>query len=285
MKRFLKRIRDRPRVLAISAAILRAMRRFGWLRSRRIYSHVPYKGIVTVDCGAGRNFRIRSEGHNIENGLYWDGLFAHEPASMRAWVERAASAEVVFDIGANSGVFCLAAAAAGARLVHAFEPLPRVHRILAGNVALNPAFPITTWPVAIGAEDGSADIFDPGGDAPTSASLSAEFAAAHFGDLPSSRIDVRTVDSICRERGIRTLDLVKIDVEGYEEPALRGMRDMVSACRPVLLMEVLPGQEAQLKGVVDELWPDVYAWCCIEEGGGHVSRNVLLTPHAPFRRT
>lgn len=279
MRLFLKRLRDRPAVLAVLIGVLRVSRRLRFLRSRRIYSHVPYRGIVTVDCGAGRNFRIRSEGHNIENGLYWDGLFAHEPASMRAWVQRATNAEVVFDIGANSGVFSLAAAAAGARLVHAFEPLPRVHQILVRNIALNPALPITTWPVAIGAEEGSAALFDPGGDAPTSASLSPEFAAAHFGELPSVQIDVRTVDSICRERGIRTLDLVKIDVEGFEEPALRGMRGMVSACRPVILMEVLPGQEVQLKRVVEELWPGLYVWRCIEEGNDHVSRNVLLAPN------
>jgi len=239
---------------------------------------VPYRGIVTVDCGNGEFFRIKSRGDAIENGLYWDGMYAHEPESMRHWVERARRSGVVLDIGANSGVFALIAAAVGARTVHAFEPLPRVHAILAHNVSLNDRSPIDAWPFAVGSEDGVATIFDPGGVAPTSASLSAEFASGHFGDLPGSDVRVVAIDSFCREHGIESVDLIKVDVEGYEEHALRGMRAIVFSSRPAILMEVLPGQEASLRQVVEELWPAMYSWTAVDEGKGHVSRNVILLP-------
>jgi FkbM family methyltransferase len=281
MKRFARKIRDNALVLSATVVALRCVRALGLMRSRRIYSHVPYRGVVSVDCGGGRHFRIGSRGHNIENGLYWDGLFAHEPTSMRFWISRAPNARVVLDIGANSGVFALASAAVGAHAVHAFEPLPRMHAILAENLAMNPGVAIHAWPRAVGAEDGVARIFDPGGDAPTSASLSQEFATGHFGNLPASEVPICTIDRFCAEQGIDGIDLIKIDVEGYEAQALRGMRNVVASCTPDILMEVLPGQEPILRQVVEELWPGKYNWALLDEGAGHVSRNVVLTSRTP----
>lgn len=280
MKKLLKKFRDHPFVLPVCISALHTMRTFGLMRSRRIYSHVPYRGIVSVDCGNGRSFRIRSLGHNIENGLYWAGLFAHEPASMRAWTERASRARVVLDIGANSGVFALAASAMGAREVHAFEPLARIHALMAGNFDLNRTAGLRAWHCAVGSNDGSAKIFDPGGEQPTSASLSSEFASSHFGDIGSHEVSVRSIDSFCREHCIQQVDLIKIDVEGYEAEALRGMREIVACSKPDMLMEVLPGQEGSLRRVVEELWPGLFDWNRIEEGDEHVSRNFLLTPPA-----
>lgn len=283
MKRFARRLRGLPGVLPACRTLLHGARSLGMFRSKRFYSHLPYVGVVDVDCGSG-SFRMRSRGHVIENGLYWDGIAAHEPVTMKAWMARARTSGVVLDIGANSGVFALAAAAVGAGVVHAFEPLPRVHAILSENVALNPDLPVRAWRCAAGESSGSASIFDPGGDAPTSASLSADFAKEHFGDLPTTTVDVIAIDDFCGREGIDRIDLVKIDVEGYEEAALKGMRGIVAASVPTIVMEVLPEQATQLAAVVEALWPGLYAWRPIDEGDGHVSRNVLLVPaHADER--
>src|SRR5690349_11142042 len=108
MRNLLRQLRNQPAVLGTAVVALRALRSLGLAQSRSVYKHVPYRGIVEVDCGGGRSFRIGSKGHSIENGLYWEGLFAHEPETMRQWVERARGARVVLDVGANSGVFGLA---------------------------------------------------------------------------------------------------------------------------------------------------------------------------------
>lgn len=273
----IRRIRNQPAVLAASIALLRGLRSVGLLRSKRFYSHVPYAGVVDVASGAGR-FKIVSRGHNIENALYWEGLFGHEPTTMRLWVEAAAEADVVLDIGANSGVFGLAAAAAGAKAVHAFEPLPRVYNILVENYQLNSFGGARIWPFAVGERNGVATIFDPGGDAPTSASLSERFAKAHLGDASAVEVPVVSIDEFFQASGISRVDLIKIDVEGYEKFALRGMKKTVARYGPAILMEVLDGHEGELKTEVESLWTGSYEWCPINEGDGFVSRNVLLRP-------
>lgn len=278
MKRFLKRIRDNPAVLFLCVSGLRLARHMGVMRSPSIFTHVPFRGTVTVDCGNRRRFRIRSRGHKIENSLYWEGLFGHEPNSMRFWTTESSNARVVFDIGANSGVYALAAAACGAAQTHAFEPLERVHSILLENVALNPNLRIQTWACAIGETDGECLLFDPGGEAPSSASLSPDFATTNFEQTRSYGVRVLSIDSFCAKQEIESVDLIKIDVEGYEASVLRGMIGIVSSSWPTILIEVLPEQEAEVRRLVEDLWGGRYHWMRVDEGPGHASRNVILAP-------
>lgn len=279
MRTLFRNIRNNRFVLAVLVTSLQIVRSLSFCRSRAIYRHVPYRGVVKVDCGKGKEFLIYSYGHKIENSLYWGGLFSHEPESMRLWIECASQAETVLDVGANSGVFALAAAAVGAGNVHAFEPLPRMHSLLERNVGLNCDFPVQTWQLAVGSSDGESVLFDPGGDAPTSASLSEGFATSKFGRLPATSVRVATIDAFCYQQSIKAVDLIKIDVEGYEEHALYGMRKIVATCKPKILLEVLPGRETTLRALVEQLWPALYAWDWIDEGGKNISRNVMLTPY------
>ena len=279
MKSFLRKLRDTPLVLSCLVWLLRSSRRFGLFTSERYYRHVPYRGLVKIEVTPGHSFRIVARGGHIENSLYWEGTYEHEAATMRRWTELACDSKVVLDIGANSGVFALAAAAMGATQVHAFEPLPRVYEILRENFAANSFPSVNAWQYAISDNPGEAELFDPGGDAPTSASLSSQFSHSHFCDgLSTIRVPVTSVDVFCAERGIGQVDLIKIDVEGHEEFALRGMVQTVSRCRPVIVMEVLDEYDSQLRSVVSKLFGSDYSWERIDESGERPNLNVLLTP-------
>lgn len=280
LKRLARSLRDSKPVLFSLIVGLRVIMRFGLLKSERYYRHVPYRGIVTVEVPNGREFHVVARGGQLENSLYWQGVFAHEARSMHTWLELAQSANVVLDIGANSGIYALAAAAAGAREIHAFEPLPRIFAILHENLAANSLLVIHAWPYAISSEGGEADLFDPGGDAPTSASLSSEFSHARFGDaLTRIRVPVTSIDAFCTDRAMGQVDLIKLDVEGNEEQALRGMTCTVRRSKPRIIIEVLEEYESRLAAVVWELFGNDYRWSRIDEGGGQENRNVLLTPN------
>jgi FkbM family methyltransferase len=243
-----------------------------------LYCHVLYHGWVSVDVPEGLGFTVLSRGGGMENGLYWEGLAAHEPTSMGAWLRASRQARTVLDIGANVGVFALAAAAAGAKNVHAFEPMPRIHAALAQNVARNGTLPVRTWRVAVADAEGTAAMYDPGGDLPTSASLSRDFAQHFFGELPAVQVPVVRVDAWVAAEGIAHVDLIKLDVEGHEAAALRGMRETVLRVRPTLLVDVLGIYEAEIRALVTDLFGDLYVWERLAEGRGTEDRNVLLTP-------
>lgn len=271
-------VRDSRPVRESLVRLLGAAHRVGLPVRHDLYCHVPYHGWVSVDVPEGRGFTVLSRGGGMENGLYWEGLAAHEPTSMEAWLRASRHARTVLDIGANVGVFALAAAAAGAKSVHAFEPMPRIHAALAQNVARNGTLPVRSWQVAVADAEGTAAMYDPGGDLPTSASLSRDFAQHFFGDLPAVQVPVVRVDAWVAAEGIAHVDLIKLDVEGHEAAALRGMRETVLRDRPTLLVEVLGIYEAEIRALVTDLFGDLYVWERLAEGRGTEDRNVLLTP-------
>ena len=55
--------------------------------------------------------------------------------------------------------------------------------------------------------------------------------------VKEERVEMVTLDALTRREGIRP-DLIKIDVEGFEEPVLRGARTVLERDRPILMVEI-----------------------------------------------
>lgn len=55
--------------------------------------------------------------------------------------------------------------------------------------------------------------------------------------VKEERVEVVTLDSFVRREALRP-DLIKIDVEGFEENVLRGAQEVLSILRPILLVEI-----------------------------------------------
>ncbi|WP_275270441.1 FkbM family methyltransferase [Limnobacter sp. P1] len=277
----LRSVRDSRLVLPALVFGLKGLRQWGIFRSERLFRHVPFRGNIEVSIPEGGVFRMKARGGQIENRLFWSGFLGHEPGSMAAWIALSKHARTVLDIGSNSGIFALAASAAGARRVYAFEPVKRIHARLDENIRLSGFNNVDALLCAVGASDGEAEICDPGGDAPTSASLSQRFADDHLGSTITTPVRVVAIDSWAQAQGIVDIDLIKLDVEGFEESALLGMREIVKRDRPTLLVEVLGEYEDRIRQLVQDLWGTQYDWRPIDEGESDPSRNVLLVPRVP----
>ena len=137
---------------------------------------------------------------------------------------------IAFDVGANMGWFSSLFASLGAA-VHAFEPNPRLQRILRKNIFLNAghrAAKCTVNQCAIGSSQAVVAMRFP--------HWLAGGAGLHdFDQTPflDSLIDheittnVTTLDSHAREMNIQRVDIIKIDIEGHEEEALLGATDLI----------------------------------------------------------
>ncbi len=158
--------------------------------------------------------------------------------------ERVKPGSVVFDVGANLGIYalCLAEWAGPRGRVFAFEPNPAARAVLAKHVALNRF----TDRVTIVGEA----ISDAAGDATFNAAGIEGYSrlGVENPDLPggtSITVPVTTLDAFsARER--LTPDWIILDIEGYEGAALRGARETLRA-RPGSL------------GLVVEMHPSLWA--------------------------
>lgn len=215
--------------------------RFGALDAafHRHKNRHPYFGFVAIDTGAPVFDMFCGNDDLVALTYFWHGPRSFEPHSLALWTDMARGARHVWDVGAFSGVYALAAATAGAESVDAFEPARRTHARLLLNVHAN-GLQHRVRPVNAAASD-----------APGEATLM-QFRGEHVlgngasllpKDMPvvdgSERVGVVALDDHARLSG-RLPDLVKIDVEGLEDRVLAGMARTLALARPRLIVEVTP---------------------------------------------
>lgn len=138
----------------------------------------------------------------------------------RAWITRHLPATGVFvDVGANIGAYTLWAAShlgAQGRVV-AIEADPTNFAGLCANVALNPsAGTVTPLNVGVGAEVGDLPFYHNGSDNPGGHSF-----VHHPGHRLLGTIAVRPLHDVLSEQGVDSIDVLKIDIEGFEREVLR----------------------------------------------------------------
>jgi FkbM family methyltransferase len=145
------------------------------------------------------------------------------------WLLRALlpGARTVLDVGAHHGAWALAAHAVNPDAhIHCFEPSARTFRLLERqaarpNLVLNP-FGLSDrddervlWVYAEGSEANS--------------------LYRRVGTLGEQRdvetVRMRTLDGYCAERGLDSVDLAKVDVEGHELAVFRGAERMLRRSR------------------------------------------------------
>jgi FkbM family methyltransferase len=228
----------------------------------------------TVDAGGGRSIRLHI---HVRDGLtrYWYfwGYSYYELGTTRLLRRLLERKRVFFDVGANIGYYTFLAAALleGRGAVHAFEPWGVVFDDLAANARLNGFRCLNLNQVALGERDGEARLFLPGTHEWTMASLVADSAGQAFDNVRTQRFD-----SYCRERGIDTMDLMKIDVEGAELQVLQGMGSLLSRWRPDIVLEVLEPFEAELDSFFAET---PYRKFRIRDGGLEELQRITAEPH------
>ena len=154
---------------------------------------------------------------------------------------------VLLDVGALHGLFSLVFTYGRPRaLAVAVDPLPDALSILKRHIQLNSLTNIRVEGIALGerAEDVlfvvrnghmeavSGRVFEEGG--------------------VTQLIKVTTIDDLCSSTDLH-LDLVKIDIEGYEVQALKGAEKVLRTDRPAISLEIHPERIRELGRSVNEL--------------------------------
>lgn len=142
---------------------------------------------------------------------------------------RPRSGDVVFDIGAQQGVYAALAALAGASVVCA-EPEPRNFGLLRENLERN-RLKANFFEVAISDIEEEAALMR----SPDNSGGHSLHAAAGLSDAAAVRRI--TLETLARQAGCEPT-LLKIDVEGHVLSVLRGGLALLRRCRPRIVLEL-----------------------------------------------
>lgn len=230
-----------------------------------VYRHLYFFGDFDVNVTKTASFRFRHFGLEGENELFWNVYGSgYEATSLRLWAELSQRAQFIADVGANTGIYALAAGAINpAAQIVALEPVPRIFDKLIANLSLN-NFKITPMKFAASDTDGEAVMFDTATEHSYSASLNANMLP----DTETFQTTVPTVrlDTLFDQIAFPRVDLLKIDVEKHEPNVLRGMKNRLLRDKPTLLIEIL---NDELGRAVSELLQGLdYFFFAIHEGEG-----------------
>jgi FkbM family methyltransferase len=148
---------------------------------------------------------------------------------------------VAMDIGANVGMYTVGMAAVGFR-VHAFEPVASTFERLDENVAASGVkYQVTLNCLAVGDRCGTARFNIQIGSPATNHLATQRNIDPKTSDSCEINCLVTTLDTYLVANGVDSLDILKIDVEGFEPAVLRGARDALRrGAIHVILLEVCP---------------------------------------------
>lgn len=169
----------------------------------------------------------------IGQQLYFLGEYEGEEMKLMGKILRKGG--VFIDIGANIGLFSLHAARAVGKegRVIAFEPVSKNHSAFLQNISLNGFSHITVEKLAV------SNMTEPVQIAWDEKELNMGMASAYLKSFSQSEtVFAVTLDSYVKNHDISRVDLIKLDIEGGEFPALEGMEETLKKFRPPIIIEI-----------------------------------------------
>jgi FkbM family methyltransferase len=144
---------------------------------------------------------------------------------------------MVVDVGANTGQWLCALR----RFVHVeraevFEPNPEAFEVLKTNLGDNPKFHLHQ--TALGMCSGSSALHVTRTSSLSSLllpseNLASQYTAQHAGVVQDIPVSVKTLDEVLPREPV--IDLLKIDVQGFERPVLLGGTEALKRTRALLI--------------------------------------------------
>ncbi|QIK95841.1 FkbM family methyltransferase [Sphingomonas sp. HDW15A] len=222
---------------------------FAWQSIERLRRVSPSLAVLAANlAGGGRSFHVDADGDWIARQ---DGVTIASPdtvAKRLSFMEaevadyflpfyQPKADDVVVDVGAGIGEEAVVISHKVKRYI-AIEASPRTYRCLSKTIALSglPAEPIHC---AIGDMNGTTTI---------------ETTANHLGNSigrGDAVVEMRSLSSLCADLGIKRIDFLKMNIEGAEQLAVKGLgaldvRNAAISCHDFINMETKQAVKAAM---------------------------------------
>jgi len=182
-----------------------------------------------------------SHGFNLQLVLYSPSeikYFLHHEDYVQNQIKELKQGDTFVDVGANIGYYSLLAAkyVSDTGCVYSFEPSQREYTKLLTNIGINEARNVIPVNSAVGKESSLVELemkeYHTGGNS---------IAHGGIGAVNSVLVTQTSLDQFISEYRINKIDLLKIDVEGFEFNVLQGLENALSKkIIEKILVEITP---------------------------------------------
>jgi len=163
----------------------------------------------------------------------------HEPLTTHMLIEELHEGMVCIDIGSNIGYYaCLESNLVGkSGKVLAIEPSPQNFEYLKKNLKLQKFQNSEVYNFACGNKDGQTDFFI--SDRSNWSRIVNDKEQKTIGDNTQTiQVDIQKLDTFVNEQKLKKINLIRMDVEGYETDIYQGMKKTIQEFDPVLHIEI-----------------------------------------------
>jgi FkbM family methyltransferase len=187
---------------------------------------------------------------HVSRQIYFHGLY--EPIESYLFVHLLKPGDTVIDAGANVGQYTLLASTRiGPRgSVHSFEPVPATFALLSGHVTSNGLRNVRTNCLALWDRVETVRLGLDGNATGNSGS----FSIGSAGGEAAVTATATTLDEYAAQASLPKIDAIKMDIEGAELFALRGMRSVLGRDHPYLLVELNRKASESLECDTTDTW-------------------------------
>jgi FkbM family methyltransferase len=191
-------------------------------------SNTPTQRMTTLKYGG---FKMSCDlAEMMQRQFYYFGTYFMEEENIRCWQTIARRASTILDVGANAGIYSLAALAVRPQAtVHAFEPTPEIANRLRETAILNALDHLYVHEIAVSARNGTAVLKRFRGELGTNGGMN--FISQTSSDTDEERVQTVCLDEFCNHHSIDKIDLLKIDIQGHEYAALQGAEQLIRTGR------------------------------------------------------
>lgn len=199
------------------------------------------RSIVTKQID-GINFELDLR-EVIDYAMFTSG--SREPDTSNALKVLCKRGNVVLDIGANVGSHALPMASLVGEegKVYAFEPVPWAMNRMKKNLELNNFKNMVLEPIALSDTNEEMEMkfrasFKIGSK--SGVGVEGKIDDGWWGECEHIKVRLQTLDNYVSTRHFSHIDLIKLDVDGFEGKVIRGAQETLKQFTPVIIMEVAP---------------------------------------------
>lgn len=179
---------------------------------------------------------------------FYYGAYSKQELYLMRDVLQEVNNPIILDVGANVGHHSLFASTI-AQKVYALEPYP----VVAEKIHANSINNIELHEIGLGEIDQEL-VFQP----PTSNNMgTGSFTELNNNQLRQLELPICNGDSFLKSVGAESIDYIKMDIEGHEIYALKGLKNTLQAIRPTVFFE-WSGNKRGIQMNTEGLFPDDY---------------------------